>query len=81
MPIFEYKCNDCNTKYEVLHKSSINLSDVFCPNCNSANSKKLLSTFSASVNDSSGSPYNDSCNNGSCGLPAGGCSSGICGLN
>ena len=81
MPLFEYKCTDCNTKYEVLHKSISNPSDVTCPNCNSKNAKKLLSTFSASIGDSSSSTFNESCVNGSCGLPQGGCSSGMCGLN
>ncbi len=81
MPLFEYKCADCNTKYEVLHKSATNLSDVSCPNCNSKNAKKLLSTFSASVSDSSSSSYSGGCENGSCGLPSGGCASGMCGLN
>ncbi len=81
MPIFEYKCNDCNTKYEVLHKSSANLSEVTCPKCKSANSKKLLSTFSAAVSESSDSSYGDHCASGACGLPSGGCASGMCGLN
>jgi putative FmdB family regulatory protein len=81
MPIFEYKCQDCNTKFEVLHKSSTHLSDVFCPNCKSANSKKLFSKFNASMNESSDSSYNDSCASGSCDLPSGGCSTGMCGLN
>ncbi|RJP71266.1 MAG: zinc ribbon domain-containing protein [Ignavibacteriales bacterium] len=81
MPVFEYKCTDCNTKYEVLHKSTSNLSEVTCPSCHSQNSKKLLSSFSASVNDSSSASYGDSCTGGTCGLPSGGCASGMCGLN
>jgi putative FmdB family regulatory protein len=81
MPLFEYKCNDCNTKYEVLHKSISNPSDVICPNCNSLNAKKLLSTFSASISDSLGSSDSNGCTDGSCGLPSGGCASGMCGLN
>lgn len=81
MPIFEYKCNECNKKYDVLHKSSTNLEEVICPVCQSKDSKKLLSTFSASTGSSS---YNSasSCSDGSCGVPSyGGCSSGMCGLN
>jgi len=81
MPIFEYKCADCNTKYEVLHKSASNLSEVSCPSCKSTNSKKLLSAFSASVSESSSSSFGDSCASGSCGLPSSGCASGMCGLN
>ena len=33
MPLFEYKCSDCNAKFEILHKSSVNQEDVFCPEC------------------------------------------------
>lgn len=78
MPIFEYKCENCDTKYEVLHKSSANIGEVTCPECNSNKSKKLLSSFSASM----GSSSDGSCASGSCGLPStGGCASGMCGLN
>ncbi|MFC2132995.1 FmdB family zinc ribbon protein [Bacteroidota bacterium] len=81
MPIFEYKCEDCNTKHEVLHKSSTNIEEVTCPSCNSNNNKKLLSSFSASIGNSSFSA-GESCSTGSCGLPvSGGCASGTCGLN
>lgn len=80
MPIFEYKCKQCNTKFEVLHKSSLNQEEVSCPKCKSKESKKLLSSFSASGFSSSSS----SCESGSCGVQpsySGGCSSGMCGLN
>lgn len=83
MPIFEYKCGDCNKKFEVLHKSSVNQEEVYCPECNSKNYKKLLSAFSASVNGSSdNSSYDNSCSSGNCGLPTpNSCSAGMCGLN
>lgn len=82
MPIFEYKCNDCSKKFEILHKSSANLEEVICPDCQSKNSKKLLSTFSASTSSSSFDSA-PPCASGSCGVPSfgGGCSSGMCGLN
>lgn len=80
MPIFEYRCQDCGTKYEVLHKSSENKSDIICPSCNSLNNRKLLSTFSASMSESANS--GNSCATGNCDVPsAGGCASGLCGLN
>jgi putative FmdB family regulatory protein len=82
MPIFEYRCQNCDTKYEVLHKSTLNQQEVSCPKCNSTESKKLFSAFSASI-ESSG--YSGGCENGSCGIPASssasGCASGLCGLN
>jgi len=80
MPIFEYQCEDCKTKHEVLHKSSLNQEEVSCPKCNSKKNKKLLSTFSASF--SSGSYSDSSCASGNCDVPStGGCASGMCGLN
>ena len=80
MPIFEYKCSECNTKFEVLHKSTAKKGDVSCPKCNSINNKKLFSSFSPSINsDSYSSP--GECSTGQCQTPVGGCSSGLCGLN
>ncbi len=80
MPIIEYQCKECSTKYDFLHKSINNIEDVSCPECNSSNSKRLLSTFSSTMESSSSTP---SCETGSCGMqaPAGGCASGLCGLN
>jgi putative FmdB family regulatory protein len=81
LPIFEYKCNDCNKFFEILHKSSSNVNGVECPDCNSKDIKKLISVFSPS---SSSSPdFSGGCENGSCGLPSygGGCPNGMCGLN
>jgi putative FmdB family regulatory protein len=42
MPVFEYKCSDCNEKFEVLHRSSLEQTDVSCPNCNSSNHKNFF---------------------------------------
>ncbi len=81
MPIFEYKCADCNTKHEVLHKSTKHEEEVICPKCQSKNNKKLFSAFSASFSGSS--DYNSGgCASGNCDIPApSGCASGMCGLN
>lgn len=82
MPIFEYKCNSCDSTFELLTKANNNDEEIICPQCNSSNNKKLFSAFSTSV---SSSPYSgDSCANGSCGIDnsgSGGCASGMCGLN
>ena len=57
-----------------------NKSEIICPNCNSSNNKKLLSTFSASMGDPGYS--GSSCATGNCDIPSsGGCASGMCGLN
>ena len=80
MPIFEYKCNKCDTLFELLHKSAIVKDDISCPSCNSADINKLISTFNSSISSSGG----NGCDGGSCGFnPSsfGGCSSGSCSLN
>jgi len=79
MPLFEYKCTKCSSRFEVLHKSVNNIKNVECPECHSSETKKLLSTFSASGLSKSGSDYSPSaenCETGTCG-----CGSGYCGLN
>ncbi|HPI37033.1 MAG TPA: zinc ribbon domain-containing protein [Ignavibacteriaceae bacterium] len=81
MPIFEYKCNQCDTKFEILHKSVNNLEHVVCPECQSSDNRKLLSGFSASTG-SSGDYNQGSCASGNCGINySSPCASGMCGLN
>lgn len=53
MPIYEYVCEHCGTKYEkiVLSKAQ----EIACPNCESTKNKLQLSVFSArSGNGASG---------------------------
>ena len=77
MPVFEYKCTTCNSKFEVLHKSSLKQEDVTCPECSSKEIKKLFSTFSASIPSQTN---NNVCNPENCGMPSVGCgcSGGCC---
>lgn len=44
MPIYEYICKDCVSKFEKLVKISDN-GPKECPNCKSENVKKAFSTF------------------------------------
>ena len=48
MPIFEYVCNDCNKKFEVLVKSS-KANNIKCVSCNSESVKKKLSSFAVNT--------------------------------
>ncbi|NLT50505.1 MAG: zinc ribbon domain-containing protein [Ignavibacteria bacterium] len=41
MPIYEYKCNDCGSRYEILHKALNNLSEIKCPLCGSEKSQNF----------------------------------------
>lgn len=79
MPIYEYTCNNCKTKFEILHKSTSKVDELICPNCNSTNIKKMLSVFSASTNSSNN--YNSYCSDGNCIDTSSCCNNGMCGLN
>jgi len=79
MPVFEYKCVKCETKFEVYHKSTVNQEEVACPKCSSKDNQKLFSTFAAATGSHS---HGDTCASGNCPMPSfGGCSNGQCGLN
>ena len=81
MPIFEYKCNKCNSMFEQLQKSTKRNDDVICPSCNSNDIIKLISAFNSLKSSSSSC---GGCESGSCDLPQsgfGGCPGGMCGLN
>lgn len=43
MPIYEYRCNDCNTIFETLVTSATTSDKVVCTHCKGENVKKLLS--------------------------------------
>ena len=53
MPVYEYKCKSCSSKYEVFHFTKEIVEDIVCPKCKSNEYEKLFSTFSANVSPSS----------------------------
>ncbi len=79
MPIYEYKCNNCDKKFEFFHKSIKSEEHVTCPQCNSSEIVKVFSKFSASVSSSSSGNYSYQ---QSCDTPSScGCAGGMCNLN
>lgn len=75
MPIFEYICQDCGKKSEILLKSSSQKPACDC------GSENLLKQFSAFAVSEGSAPSLGGCADGSCGIPSSPCSSGMCGLN
>lgn len=74
MPIFEYSCEDCGTKFEKLVRRSTD--SVECPSCGQNHLKTELSTFAAHANGSTKSESSmPSCPSGMCQNP------GFCGRN
>ena len=75
MPVYDYRCTDCETRYDVFHKGKEVPADVVCPSCGSTNHKKLMSVPVVSMGSSSGADSSG----GSC--ETGGCCGGACGIN
>lgn len=47
MPIYEFKCNDCENIFSEMRKIGDD-KNVECPDCKSLNSKKMISNFATS---------------------------------
>ena len=73
MPIFEYLCDDCGTKFEKLVRNRAS-TDALCPSCGESHVTTQLSTFAAHAH---GSPQEalPSCASGMCQTPD------LCGRN
>jgi len=46
MPIYEFRCQRCNTKFSILVRNWISFSNAKCPTCNSSNLQRVISSFS-----------------------------------
>lgn len=74
MPIFEYRCESCESKFEKLVRRADD--HVECPGCGAAKLEVQYSTFAAQTNgSSSGADAMPSCPGGMCQSP------GMCGRN
>ena len=75
MPIFEYLCDDCGTKFEKLVRNRAS-TDVLCPSCGESRVTTQLSTFAAHASSPRSSQEAlPSCASGMCQTP------GLCGRN
>jgi len=83
MPIYEYRCQSCETKFEKLVRRATDAMETGCPSCGDKHLEQQYSTFaarggtfSASRDDASFTPAQSrSCEGGMCGTP------GLCGHN
>ncbi|MGB9712626.1 MAG: FmdB family zinc ribbon protein [Dissulfurimicrobium sp.] len=51
MPIHEFRCRSCNSDFELLLISKVEIVDVRCPMCQSPDVQKVLSAANISVAD------------------------------
>ncbi len=75
MPIYEYRCEDCGTKFEKLVRRSADADTLVCPGCGQKHLQQEHSTFAAHAGSGTKSTQGPSCPSGGCGNP------GMCGMN
>jgi putative FmdB family regulatory protein len=75
MPIFEYKCQDCGSRFEKLIRRSSDVPELACPSCGQKHLSQELSTFAAHSNGGSKAAEAPVCPSGRCSNP------GMCGMN
>lgn len=66
MPIFEYVCEDCGTKFEKLVRNGVT---VQCPKCGQEHLKQQFSTFAAKADGRAPEPQMGGCGARMCGSP------------
>ncbi len=47
MPIYEYRCADCETKFEALRSMGQADDPIACPRCGGTNTSRTISLFAA----------------------------------
>jgi putative FmdB family regulatory protein len=72
MPIYEYYCRDCNTKFELLRTRSQADSPPVCKHCDGTHTTRTISLFAAHANGQALAGSSGGC--GSC-TPSGACAS------
>jgi len=53
MPIYEYKCEKCGIKFEILQNMDASNKGIVCPKCGAPKPVKQFSSFSSSSEGSS----------------------------
>lgn len=55
MPLYEYRCATCGSRFEVLRRVGQGSEGLACPECGRAGVEKQFSTFAGSVSGGGGS--------------------------
>ena len=54
MPVYEFRCEECKSKFDVFTPTRMSTEGTICRNCHSAKVRRLVSTFAAIGGDSDG---------------------------
>ena len=49
MPVYEYQCNTCDHKFELLQSVNVRPEDTPCPQCHEVNAQRLMSAFASQI--------------------------------
>jgi len=71
MPLYEYRCNDCDHRFEILQRMGEGADGLACPSCGKPRLEKQFSTFAASSGGAASSSSASACGAGGCGGGAG----------
>jgi putative FmdB family regulatory protein len=74
MPIYEYRCESCSEKFELLTRFAERDTAQACPACESTRTRVLVSSFAVAGGESL-----ESMDFGACESTGGGCCGGSCG--
>jgi putative FmdB family regulatory protein len=82
MPIYEYRCESCSGKFEVLTRYAERDAAQVCPSCESTKTRVLVSSFafaggSLESMDFGSESAGESTGGGCCGGSCGSCGSGL----
>ncbi|HZR44938.1 MAG TPA: zinc ribbon domain-containing protein [Ktedonobacteraceae bacterium] len=72
MPLYEYYCADCKSKFELL-VSHQHADDIVCVKCHSEKVRRLLSVFASPRGIGDDTSFDDAPSTGSCGCGGGSC--------
>ena len=80
MPLYEYRCPDCQGRFEVIQHLGASAAETVCPSCGAQHVERQLSTFAvanggAGASAKSASESFAGCGGGQCGM-GGGCGGG-----
>lgn len=75
MPLYEYYCADCRTKFEALRPMSKADTTIQCKSCESVRTSRVLSLFATSIKGEGSSNFSPTFS----GNAGGGCCGGHCG--
>ncbi len=56
MPLYEYRCTECDHRFEILQRLGDGVEGLTCPTCGTERLEKMFSTFAAAATQASTAP-------------------------